>query len=204
MAVCSWCFAEMMTAQSCTVDAMHRQGVPVPMIPCGREFGWPPATMRCGDCGVARGGWHHPGCDMQQCAVCGEQMLSCDCRFDEDGPDDDDEDFDLAAESLPFGVDGNGALTELMSIGGNDVIVHHDDVPLSDITEVNGIRCTTALRTVIDLAIEMAPDHLDRALRDCLARGLFTVAEAHQRLGQPDMNNRAGAQLLRSALDRID
>ena len=58
--------------------------------------------------------------------------------------------FRLAEAAVPFGVDGNGALTEITSIGGIEVIVHHDDLPPSDNTVMHGIPCTTALRTVID------------------------------------------------------
>ena len=42
---------------------------------------------RCGDCGVIRGGSHHPGCDLQRCPACGRQLMSCGCSFDEDGPE---------------------------------------------------------------------------------------------------------------------
>ena len=39
---------------------------------------------------------HHPGCDMERCPLCRQQALMCGCRFDEDGPevedDTDDED----------------------------------------------------------------------------------------------------------------
>ena len=210
MAVCSWCFTDMMIAQSCAVDVLHRHGVPISMIPCGREFGWPRTVTTCGDCGVSRGGWHHPGCDMQQCPSCGGQMLSCDCRFDEDDDDedddfeDDDDEFDVAAGTSPFGVDSNGLLTERMWINGTEVILHYDDVPESDFTVVDGIRCTTALRTLIDLAMDMEPDALEHNLRDCLERGLFTVAEAHQRVSQPDMAERPGAQRLRGVLASVD
>ena len=60
-------------------------------------------------------------------------MISCGCRFDEDGVVDDiDESDELAAE--PFGVDGSGALTERVSLSGVEVMLHYADVPLSDIT----------------------------------------------------------------------
>jgi hypothetical protein len=96
--------------------------------------------------------------------------------------------------------DGNGVLTEHQWIDGQEVVVHYDDVPESDITLVNGIRCTTALRTVIDLAPDLDPAHLDRMVRDCLDRGLFTVDEALSRIAQPDMQGRLGAVLVRIQL----
>ena len=194
MAVCSWCHGEMTIANSCTADAFHRNGRRVDMIPFGDEPGRRTGGERCGDCGVFRGGWHHPGCDLQTCPACGRQLLSCGCRFDEDEPD--------ASFSLvePLGVDGNGVLTERMWMGEQEVIIHRDDVPESDVTTVRGIRCTTALRTVIDLAPEVEASHLDEMVQDCLQRRLFTVEEASRRLAEPDMVGRRGAELLRRAL----
>lgn len=91
MAVCAWCDQEMTTSTSCSVAVLHRDGAPIPMIPYGDER--PPRTRpACGDCGVERGGFHHLGCDIQRCPVCRWQMMSCGCRFDEDGPSDELED----------------------------------------------------------------------------------------------------------------
>jgi hypothetical protein len=120
--------------------------------------------------------------------------MSCGCLFDEDGPDV----GELVGE--PLGVDGNGLLTERMWIGDDEVIIHRGDVPESDITTVHGIRCTTALRTVIDLAPEVTASHLDEMVQDCLERRLFTVEEALRRIAEPDMLGRKGAELLRRAL----
>jgi hypothetical protein len=194
MAVCSWCNGEMATAISCVVDAFHRNGRRFDMLRFGDEPGRRTSRDRCGDCGVVRGGWHHPGCDLQPCPACSRQLLSCGCRFDEDGPD--------ASLSLaePLGVDGNGVPTERMWIGDQEVIIHRDDVPESDITTVHGIRCTTALRTVIDVAPDVPASHLEEIVGDCLERGLFTVEEASRRLAEPDMIGRRGAELLRRAL----
>jgi hypothetical protein len=143
MDVCSWCLAEMTTAKSCTVEAFHRDGRRVDLIPCGCERGWPRTSNTCGDCGVARSGWRHPGCDLQRCPACSGQMLSCGCRVDEDDEGADDDLGACTERAVPFGVDGSGALTEATSIAGVKVILHYGDVPESDIVTVDGIRCTT-------------------------------------------------------------
>ena len=49
-------------------------------IPYGREGrGWRPPTGPCGDCAVARGQYHVPGCDLERCPACRGQMISCGC-----------------------------------------------------------------------------------------------------------------------------
>ena len=96
--------------------------------------------------------------------------------------------------------DADGVLTEHRWMDGQEVVVHYDDVPDSDLTVVDGIPCTTALRTVIDIAPDLDALHLDRVVRDCLDRGLFTVDEALARVAQPDMQGRLGATLLRIQL----
>ena len=194
MAVCSWCNGEMTTAISCVVSAFHKKGHHFDMIPFGAEPGRRASGDRCGDCGVLRGGWHHPGCDIQRCPACRRQLMSCGCQFDEDGPD---EGLSLVE---PLGVDGNGRLTERMWFGDHEFIIHRDDVPDTDIATVQGVRCTNALRTVIDVAPEITASHLEMIVQDCLDRGLFTVEEAWQRLTQPDMVGIRGAEMLRRVL----
>jgi len=99
-------------------------------------------------------------------------------------------------------VDANGCLTERVALEGQDVIVHYDDVPASDITTVNGIRCTTALRTVIDIAQELDRAELEDIVRQCLDRRLFTPEEAIERVAKPDMVTRPGAKLVRQVVSR--
>jgi hypothetical protein len=152
---------------------------------------------------VEWGGLHHLGCDMQICPCCGGQLLSCGCRFDEDGPDDDDEPFlDVVWDGpmVPLGVDPNGSMLERGSLSGVEVIVRRAEIPESDITTVDGIRCTTPVRTVIDIAASMKADDLVAMVIDAITRGLLTEAEAWKRLDQPDMALHVGAQLLRRTL----
>jgi hypothetical protein len=99
-------------------------------------------------------------------------------------------------------VDANGMLAERRWLGGQEVVVHYDDVPDKDITSVRGIPCTTALRTVIDIAPDLSAADLARAVQDCLDRGLFTVEEARARIAEPDMRQRRGAMLLLRHLPR--
>lgn len=200
MAVCSLCKREMRAAMSCSVGALHVDGRRVDMIPWGRGSGRYAERGRCHDCGVSQGGFHHIGCDMQRCPLCRRQMMSCGCRFDEDGPDEDD------LEPVgPLHVDEDGNLVEVRMLGGQEVVVHYvDEIPDKDRSVVDGIPCTTALRTTIDLATDPEIDEarLDRMVTDCLDRGSFTVAEARARIAEPDMVRRRGAALVGEALDR--
>lgn len=94
--------------------------------------------------------------------------------------------------------------TRRMLLGpGLEVIVHFDDIPEKDITTVDGLRCTTPLRTVIDLAPDVDADELLRMVRECLERHLFTVEEARARLAEDDMLTRPGVDLVREALNRV-
>ncbi|HZN15315.1 MAG TPA: hypothetical protein VFB78_13665 [Acidimicrobiales bacterium] len=82
------------------------------------------------------------------------------------------------------------------------VLIHYVELPERDRTTVNGIPCTTALRTVIDIAPDLPRRSLKRVVTDCLRRELFTVAHALARTGERDMVDRAGARLLRDEVLR--
>ncbi len=106
----------------------------------------------------------------------------------------------MAYEPGSMYFDSNGVLTEHRLIDGMEVIVHYEDIPDSDCTVVDGIPCTTALRSVIDLAPDLEPEQLSRVVQDCLDRNLFSVDDAMVRLDQPDMEGRLGAALLKITL----
>ena len=44
-------------------------------------------NVTCGDCGVNEGDLHQPGCDMELCPFCGDQLLSCQCKYKKLGID---------------------------------------------------------------------------------------------------------------------
>jgi hypothetical protein len=81
MAVCHWCRREMSSGMSCTESALHRGSAVWPLARTRR---------RCGDCGVAPGGLHHRGCDLQRCPRCKRQLITCGCPFDEHRDEDDE------------------------------------------------------------------------------------------------------------------
>jgi hypothetical protein len=99
-------------------------------------------------------------------------------------------------------IDANGCLAERVHgpSGDVEIVIHYDDIPESDITTIDGIRVTTALRTAIDLATQLDRGDLESLVRECLDRKLFTVREAMERIDQPDMRGRSGAQLLRQLM----
>ena len=39
----------------------------------------------CSDCGASEGGFHKPGCDLEECPFCLGQLVSCRCRYAELG-----------------------------------------------------------------------------------------------------------------------
>lgn len=80
---CKWCDQEMTSdkTKSClkTSKVDFPDGTSLPAVPfhCDPKY-------RCGDCGVASGGFHHPGCDMERCPKCGGQLISCGCLSSEE------------------------------------------------------------------------------------------------------------------------
>lgn len=106
-------------------------------------------------------------------------------------------------EPHDFYIDANGRMTEHRMIGDLEVVYHYDDIPESDVTVVDGLRCTTPLRTVIDLAAEVSRDELDGLIRECLDRRMFTPQEAYARVSQSDLLLHRGATLFIQALSDI-
>jgi hypothetical protein len=75
MGKCIACHIEMKTGESCRFNLLKSsKGSHVRRI---KYVG----DINCGDCFIKPGGYHHIGCDMEECPACSRQLLSCDCDF---------------------------------------------------------------------------------------------------------------------------
>ncbi len=106
-------------------------------------------------------------------------------------------------DDVEFYLDSNGVPTERRWIGGQEEIIHYDDIPETDVTTVHGMRVTTPIRTVIDIAMDLNRAELEGIIEDCLSRRLLTFEEAMARLAQPDMTSHRGAKVVLRVLLHI-
>lgn len=79
MAKCEDCGQEMLTANGCTFNYLElRNKKRYHRLRVGNE-GWVESGERCPDCGAKYGYYHHLGCDVERCPVCGDQQIGCAC-----------------------------------------------------------------------------------------------------------------------------
>ena len=88
MSKCNCCGLEMLDED--TIDCPENRvidfsdDVSLPAVPYVNKHVTDTENHRCHDCGVKIGCYHHPGCDMEKCPQCKEQLISCDCLMGQD------------------------------------------------------------------------------------------------------------------------
>lgn len=80
-ATCEFCNQRMLKANGCTYTHLECNGKLYPRRKHGEEGHAFPEDLRCHDCGAKVGYYHHFGCDMERCPICGRQLISCDCEI---------------------------------------------------------------------------------------------------------------------------
>lgn len=87
-AICPACDGDMTVVFSCRVEL--REGVTLYGADVPGEQWYldlvDDLPFRCRDCGVVKGGVHHPGCCVAQCTTCEGQRFGCPCDVDLEAP----------------------------------------------------------------------------------------------------------------------
>jgi hypothetical protein len=79
MAVCSRCEKDMADGTSCVPEFWPGGVSPIPYGEEARPEEWGEPWPTCHDCGAPIGGFHHDGCDWEECPVCHGQALGDGC-----------------------------------------------------------------------------------------------------------------------------
>ena len=74
-AICKYCNCDMTEVDSCTKTTVNIDGIEY----VRSRFHFNEQSGRCHDCGIIHGELHHCNCDVEQCPVCKDQLLSCGC-----------------------------------------------------------------------------------------------------------------------------
>lgn len=78
MAICAFCKKEMSDDNTESCDKLTICFADGPnMVPSTFHFNEP--NGRCHDCNIKHGGYHHPGCDVERCPRCNNQLITCNC-----------------------------------------------------------------------------------------------------------------------------
>lgn len=68
---CNYCGRYMNHGASCSPTLLY-EGLIYKRIPWKERY-------LCHDCNVVYGQYHHLGCDMERCPICGSQLIGCEC-----------------------------------------------------------------------------------------------------------------------------
>jgi hypothetical protein len=78
---CRWCGGNMDEVSTCVQVCVETVDGALAPVAYGSEVDdWGAASgLRCHDCLVEPGGFHHRGCDVERCPRCGGQVIACEC-----------------------------------------------------------------------------------------------------------------------------
>ena len=82
--VCKYCHQEKAPVNGCTVSNFSVGDVEYPRIKYGDEtesYFDTSGDIPCHDCNAKPGQIHHYGCDVEECPLCHEQLIGCECDF---------------------------------------------------------------------------------------------------------------------------
>jgi hypothetical protein len=74
---CEVCNQDMGLPNGCVGEAIEWRGKQYKRYKYGEVDEPNDEDYPCHDCGVEVGGYHHKGCDCEQCPICSHQLLSC-------------------------------------------------------------------------------------------------------------------------------
>lgn len=86
MVMCQFCMGETEDGIGCTNAPMLFSGRVFEPVRWGAERwdGCPPAISECVGCHTPPGGFHHHGCDREECPVCRRLFIMCSCDESEE------------------------------------------------------------------------------------------------------------------------
>jgi len=80
--ICNYCKEDMSIVDNCKWAEIN--GVEYPnneKLPAS-TYHFDEQSGRCHDCNIKHGNYHHPGCDVERCPKCKDQLISCGCLHD--------------------------------------------------------------------------------------------------------------------------
>lgn len=82
MAICAFCGKETEGASSCVISSIRIDGTDYTPLPFKKKIETvftKGEAVRCSECNILPGGFHHVGCVLEICPKCGGKWIYCAC-----------------------------------------------------------------------------------------------------------------------------